>query len=189
MFQEYLSAPADVRPIMDTQFRNVKANARLLSKATWYEWRMKLLEGLREGLTSIGKGMEEDARLLTQQEQILEPVLPNLVEDHEKLTQQVDMAQLRADELAQCDQEELKATRERLVNLDDDLAAKRKLVEDMGNELRAKEDALEAALNRKQECTSAIEEAKIIRQDCRGWSTDEVAALQGTLSGSFLHTS
>ena len=166
---------------MDNQFKNVKTNARLLSKATWYEWRMKLLEGLKEGLITIGRSMEEDARNLTQQEQILEPVLPGLSEEHERLAQQVQLAQSRADELAQCDQEELKESRERLVSLEDDLSVKRQAIQELEDQLREKEDRLEASLDRKQECAAAIKEAEGIRQQCRGWTTGEVAALQGML--------
>ena len=188
LFHEYLTAPADVRSIMDNQLKNVKANARLLSKATWYEWRMKLLDGLKEGLTTIGQSMEEDARILKQQEQILEPVLPGLTEEHERLAQQAQLAQSRADELAQCDQEELKQSRVRLMGLDEELSAKRKAVEELQHQLREKEDRLENVLNQKQECTTAIEEAESIREQCRGWSVSEVAALQGKQSDSISYS-
>ena len=179
LFREYMSAPSDIKPIMDNQFKNVKTNARLLSKAMWYEWRMKLLDGLKEGLMTIGQGMEEDTRSLTQQEQILQPVLPTLIEEHEKLESQVQVAQAQADELASCDQEELEEARNQLVSLEQDLEAKRSIVEEMQNQLREREDSLEDVLARKHECTDEIKEAEKIRQDCRGWSSSEVAALQG----------
>lgn len=171
-------APADVKGIMDNQFKNVKTNARLLSKAMWYEWRMKLLDGLKEGLSSIGQGMEQDDRQLRQQEQILEPIIPAITEEHENLTNQVAVAEAQAAELAGCDQEELKETRDHLVSIEQDLEKKRLVVEDLQNQLREREDGLEVALGAKEECILAIKEAEQIRQDCRGWSTDEVAALQ-----------
>jgi len=176
-----MSAPPDVKPIMDNQFKNVKTNARLLSKAMWYEWRMKLLDGLKEGLVTVGEGMEEDDRSLTQQEQLLNPVLPGLVEEHDKLESQVHIAQAQANELADCDQDELKDARDSLVVIQSDLEAKQNLVSELQDRLREREDSLEDVLTRKQECVEEIKEAEKVRQDCRGWSVAEVAVLQGTV--------
>ena len=50
LFGEYLSAPAEERTIMDNQFKNMKTNARLLSKAGWHAWRAQLLGELKKGL-------------------------------------------------------------------------------------------------------------------------------------------
>ena len=179
LFREYLLAPPDVKPIMDNQFKNVKTNARLLSKAMWYEWRMKLLDGLTEGLIKISEDMEHDGLSLTQQEQIIQPVLPGLIEEHGRLESQVQVAQAQADELADCDQEELRYARETLDSLEGELESKQKLVEELQGQLREKEDGLEHVVARKQLCMDDIKEAEKIRQDCRGWSSSEVAALQG----------
>lgn len=163
---------------MNNQFKNVKTHARLLSKAMWYEWRMKLLDGLKEGLVLVGHGMEEDARLLTQQEQILQPVLPGLIAEHDKLEGQVQIAQSQADELAGCDQEELRETREQLTAVERDVEAKRQMIEELQNQLRDREDSLEAALVRKQTCTDEINDAQQVLRDCRGWSLQDLLALQ-----------
>ena len=177
-----MSAPPDVKPIMDNQFKNVKTHARLLSKAMWYEWRMKLLDGLKEGLLKIGEDMGEDDKLLTQQEQMIQPVLPALVEEHERLEGQVSVAEAQAAELADCDQDELKEARDSLMSVERDLEAKRKLVQDLQSQLREREDGLADVVERKQECLSEIKEAEKIRSDCRGWSTTEVSALHGISS-------
>ena len=164
---------------MDNQFKNVKTHARLLSKAMWYEWRMKLLDGLKEGLLKIGEGMTEDERSLTQQEQILQPVLPNLIEEHDRLESQMQVARAQADELADCDQDELKEARDTLMAVEREIEAKQKLVEELETELREKENILSDVVERKQECLEEIEEAEKTRQNCRGWSSAEVSALQG----------
>lgn len=177
-----MSAPPDVKPIMDNQFKNVKTHARLLSKAMWYEWRMKLLDGLKEGLLKIGEGMDEDDGLLIQQEQMMQPVLPALIEEHERLEKQVSIAQTQADELADCDQEELKEARDSLSSIEHDLETKRELMEDLQNQLREREDGLADVIERKQEGMIEIKEAEKIRTDCRGWSSAEVSALQGMIS-------
>ena len=145
----------------------------------WYEWRMKLLDGLTEGLARIGEDMQQDDRSLTQQEQIIQPVLPNLIEQHDKIEGQVQVAQAQADELAACDQEELKHARELLDSIDQDLEAKETLVQELQNQLREKENSLEDVVGRKQESVRAIQEAEKILQDCRGWTASEVTTLQG----------
>ena len=164
---------------MDNQFKNVKTHARLLSKAMWYEWRMKLLDGLKEGLLKIGEDMEGDDRLLIQQEQMIQPVLPPLIEEQERLEKQVSFAQAQAAELADCDQEELKEARDSLMSIENDLEAKRKLVEELQSQLGEREDGLADVIERKQECISEIKEAEKIRSDCRGWTSTEVSALHG----------
>lgn len=174
-----MSAPPDVKQIMDNQFKSVKTNARLLNKAGWYEWRMKLLDGLKDGLVANGQSMEEDDRSLTQQEQILQPVLPDLIKVHDELEHQLQVAQDQADEFADCDQEELKEARESLFAIERDLESKQHLIENLQNQLREKENALEDAVERKQQCIGDTKEAEKIRQDCRGWSQAEVANLQG----------
>ncbi|KAK4696344.1 hypothetical protein P7C71_g1559, partial [Lecanoromycetidae sp. Uapishka_2] len=181
LFREYMSAPPDVKPIMDNQFKNVKTHARLLSKAMWYEWRMKLLDGLKEGLVKIGDGMDEDDQILLQQEQMLQPVLPGIVEEHEQLEAQVQIAQAQADELADCDQDELREARDSLQSIERDLQAKERLVEDIQIQLREKENILADVIEQKQECVEEIEEAEKICQDCRGWSSTEVSALQANV--------
>ena len=174
-----MSAPPDVKLIMDNQFKNVKTHARLLSKAMWYEWRMKLLEGLKEGLVQIDTGMDEDNENLSQQESILQPVLPGLIEEHEQLEKKLQTLQAQADELAGCNQEELNNARSALIAVDEDIEAKQKLIGDLQHEFRERETGIENASERKIECLEEIKEAEKVQRQCRGWSAAEVAALQG----------
>src|SRR5580700_2650781 len=71
LFREYILATPDIRVLMDSQFKNVKTHARLLSKAMWYEWRMKLLDGLKVGLHKISEGMDADGEILHHQQELL----------------------------------------------------------------------------------------------------------------------
>ena len=164
---------------MDNQFKNVKTHARLLSKAMWYEWRMKLLEGLKEGLVQIDQGMNEDNENLSQQESLLQPVLPGLIEEHEHLEAELQTLQSQADELASCDQEELEEVRDCLIAVEEDVEAKQKTIEGLQQQLREKETCFESAVEQKQECLEEIKDAEKVQQECRGWSAAEVAALQG----------
>ncbi len=164
---------------MDNQFKNVKTHARLQSKAMWYEWRMKLLEGLREGLIRVAEGMEGDEVLLREQEQILAAVLPRLVRDYESKSEESEKLQAQADELASCDQEELLGARQKLTHLDEEIEAKIMTVRHLQDQLRDKEEGIEAASERKKECIEEIKEAERVREECRGWSANEVSALKG----------
>ncbi|KAI4273785.1 MAG: hypothetical protein L6R38_006247, partial [Xanthoria sp. 2 TBL-2021] len=178
LFREYMTAPPDVKALMDNQFKNVKTHARLLSKAMWYEWRMKLLEGLKEGLVQISNGMDEDAQVLSQQERHVEALLPKLIEENERLQNEHRILQAQADELASCDQDELRQAREQLAAIDEDLQAKQRLADELEQELRAKEQGIQDAVERRDEYRAEIKEAERVRQESRGWKKSEVAALQ-----------
>ncbi|KAL8866945.1 MAG: hypothetical protein Q9174_005979 [Haloplaca sp. 1 TL-2023] len=181
LFREYITAPPDVKALMDNQFKNVKTHARLLSKAMWYEWRMKLLDGLKEGLVQIGAGMEEDAEILSHQEGLLDPILPQLTEANTRLQNKRRDLQAQADALASCDQEELRQSRAELASIDEDLQAKLKLVEQLEQEHASKEEATRLASERREEFQAEIKEAERVRQESRGWKTAEVTALQANV--------
>ncbi|KAL9121417.1 MAG: hypothetical protein Q9187_002030 [Circinaria calcarea] len=188
LFREYISAAPDVKSIMDSQFKNVKTHARLLSKAMWYEWRMKLLDGLKEGLLRINDGFLEDAEILSQQEELLHPVLPGLIEKRDTLAADAQLLQAQADELASCDQEELTDARKQLLEVNEALEAKRKMVADMQQQLREQEDNIECVVERKQECLEEIKEAEKVREDCKGWNASEVATLKAKVDALALST-
>lgn len=177
-----MTAPADVKSIMDNQFKNVKTHARLLSKAMWYEWRMKLLDGLKEGLLQNAEGMNEDAEALTRQEQLIQDSLPSMTGEQEQLEADSRDLQAQADELANCDQEELNSARSDLVALADGIAAKRKMAEELQTQLDQKDYHLENAIERRHEYLAEIQAAEKVRQHSQGWDISEVKALQGTLS-------
>ena len=164
---------------MDNQFKNIKTHARLLSKAMWYEWRMKLLDGLKEGLLKVDEGMLKDEKALKEQEQLLEPVLPRLIQERERLQGDRQLLQAQADELVDCGKEELQGARDSLVAVNSELQAKLRMLEDLQNELREKEGRLEDAAERKQQFLDDIQKAERVRQEHRTWSSSEIAALQG----------
>ena len=148
----------------------------------WYEWRMKLLDGLREGLVKINDGMMVDDQVLKQQEDLLVPIIPPLVERHDLLVNEQAELQLHADQLADCDQEELNEAREKLLAVESDLETKRQLLAEMNQQLAVKEASIEAAEQRKHLCLEEIKESNRIREECRGWSSGEVTVLHGMFS-------
>lgn len=179
LFQEYISATLEVKALMDNQFKNVRTHSRHLSKAMWYEWRMKLQEGLKEGLVSISSGMKDDVKIIEEQEALLKSVMPGLVGRYESLSEESNNLEEAARELADCDPAELQATREELVKLDDDIAQRKKLIAKLRQEFEASEADVEELTARKTQCLAEIQESEKIREECRGWTSTEVNNLKG----------
>jgi kinetochore protein Spc7/SPC105 len=179
LFSEYLTAPPDQRIVMDNQFKNLKTNARLEARGEWYTWRSTLLHDLKSGLLGTLDGFKRDESKLANQEQLLDTVLPPLIEKQELLSAESKQLQQRHDELNSCDREELEQTRERLVATDVELDEKRQLLEQLQRELADKEARIEAVKERKVECIEETKAAERVREECRGWSTSEVNDLKG----------
>ncbi len=164
---------------MDNQFKNVKTHARLLSKAMWYEWRMKLLEGLKDGLFKIKEGMDADAEILQHQRELLDVILPPLVEQYNKVAEEELDLRTVADELASCDQEELSDARQKLIATEADIESKKRMIQELRKRVEEKQIGIAAGTERKHACLQEIEEAEKVREACRGWTANEGLALKG----------
>ncbi|KAL2850033.1 hypothetical protein BJX68DRAFT_92962 [Aspergillus pseudodeflectus] len=181
LFREYINAAPDIRVLMDNQFRNVKTHTRLLSKATWYEWRMKLLEGLKEGLDRHMEEMKGDDNLLSKHEALLNDAVPALAAKHSSLREEATRLQQLADELENCDQGELQSARSRLSSIEDEIAAKKKMLEELQFEVQDKTDTIETGIELKAEFTAQIQEAERVKEECRGWSAKEIRELKDSV--------
>jgi len=178
LFQEYMNATPDFKLIMDNQFKNVKTHARLLSKAMWYEWRSQLQDGLKEGLVRIGEGMDNDEKLLNKEQKLLDSVLPGLQKQLDTLELEHRDLRLAADELADCDPEDLDAARDELEGLGEDVATKMAKIEALQAQLAATESSLVDCTERRAQCLSDIEESEKVREECRGWTSSEISVLK-----------
>lgn len=179
LFKEYISATPDVRALMDNQFKNVRTHARLLSKAMWYEWRMKLQDGLKEGLVTINNDMENDYAILKRREQLLGSALPELEAQYDRLESQRQDLQSAAQEIADCDPEVLNSTRDDLVSLKEQIEEKTRLLEELRDEYKTSEAHVDDLSSKKSDILADIAQSEKTREDCRGWSSAEVRALQG----------
>lgn len=179
LFQEYLSATTDVKALMDSQFKNVKTHARLLSKAMWYEWRMKLQDGLNDGLIKISQDMDGDYKVLQEQLDLLDTVLPNLVAQYAELEAESSLLEEAALEIADCDPADLQEARDELATLNDDIEAKKELVASLRAEFQTAEAEVDELAAKKSTYLSDIEHSEKIREDCRGWSSSEVNQMKG----------
>lgn len=164
---------------MDNQLKNVKTHARLLSKGMWYDWRMTLLGTLKEGLFKSAEGMIEDEEILDHQQELLDAVLPELVRRAGELQREEADLQTAAEEIANCDQEELSEARQKLIAVDADVEAKKQLITDLRRQLEGTEAEIAAGMERKQVCLEEIREAEKIREECRGWTSSEIGTLKG----------
>ncbi len=187
LFREYISASPEFKLIMDNQFKNVKTHARLLSKAMWYEWRMKLQDGLKEGLIKIAEGMTNDDDLLREQEELLASVMPDLVRKYEALEQENEELEAVARELADCDPAELEAARVDLAAVDELIEEKSKKLAAMRQQLEESEESIKDMTARKQQCLDDIKAADQVREECRGWSSSDISTLKGELLSTPIH--
>ncbi len=174
-----MSATPEFKILMDNQFKNVKTHARLLSKAMWYEWRTQLQDGLKEGLVKIADDMDSDDQLLQKQQKLLDSVLPTLSAKVEALQAEHDNLQSIAQELADCDPEDLQAARTDLTEVDADIRAKMQKIKELEEQLDETESSISHLSQMKQECVAGIEEAEKIREECRGWTSNEISSLKG----------
>jgi kinetochore protein Spc7/SPC105 len=178
LFKEYLDARPDVKLVMDNQFRNGKTNARLQSKEGWYTWRTQLVDGLKTGLEGIKVGVEADLAILTEQQQRLDSVVPDLFEKHRSLQDELASAKQTLAELESVDTEVFDLSRRDLQAADEEHASKVALFETLRQQMSDKEDALVSAEELKTEMLSQIAEADRVRQEYRGWPVNDVLALK-----------
>jgi kinetochore protein Spc7/SPC105 len=179
LFKEYMSATPEFKTLMDNQFKNVKTHARLLSKAMWYEWRMKLQDGLKEGLVNISEGMMADETLLQKQQALLNFILPHLIQKFESLTTEHKTLEAVAQELADCDPEDLQSARAELKSMDSDIETKKRKIEELQKQLTEVESNIGEVMESKQSCSTDIQEAEKVREECRGWTSNEINSLKG----------
>ncbi|KAF2967470.1 hypothetical protein GQX73_g6116 [Xylaria multiplex] len=178
LFKEYITATPEFKTLMDNQFKNVKTHARLLSKAMWYEWRMKLQDGLKEGLEKISEGMVADEELLQKQQDLLNSILPGMVQRFESLATEHENLESAAQELADCDPEDLQSARAKLTDIDSDIEAKKRKIEELRRQLAETESNIDTATQKKQSCVADITEAEKEREECRGWTSNEINSLK-----------
>lgn len=145
----------------------------------WYEWRMKLLEGLKQGLDRHVEEMGADDVVLSKNEELLDSVVPKLDEKHSRLESEAQNLERMVEELESCDQEELQGARQNLSAVDAGILEKKQQLEQMQAQLHDMSHVVETGAEAKTQLTQQIREAERIREECRGWSVKEVQALKG----------
>ena len=165
--------------IMDNQFKNMKTNARLLSKAMWYEWRSNLLDDLMQGLVKIKKDFDNDHVVLTRYGQSIDEKLPGLEAQYEQLKTECDHLQAHADALASADREEIEALKGKVVEREAEINEKKRKLAELQAEVQLKEEQVDLLTERKSTFAEEIKEAQRVIEDCRGLSAKELTELKG----------
>jgi kinetochore protein Spc7/SPC105 len=140
---------------------------------------MKLLDGLKEGLHKIKHEMTADEVFFARQETLISSALLPLIEQHSARQQQQKELEAAAEELANCDQDQLSHARQSLLSIGADVEDKKHLLESLQRQMQENEERIKAATEAKQSCLEAIKEAEKIREEHRGWTATEVGALKG----------
>ncbi|KAI9888033.1 MAG: hypothetical protein M1823_000154 [Watsoniomyces obsoletus] len=174
LFREYMMASPEAQTMMDNQFRNMKTHARLSSKAQWYDWRRKLLDGLKAGLLKMAKEMSHDDQALHRYEEILSSSLPELLNEFEMLSAEHARVRERTEEIASADQIQLTAARNDLLELDTGMEQKKAKLETLQLQIRNQQEKIEMVTEKKMTVTEDIRQAEKIRGECQGWSESEV---------------
>jgi len=178
LFREYIEARPDVKLVMDNQFRNGKANARLQSKEGWYQWRTQLVDGLKSGLQTINSNLSLDLKTLDHQLDMLDSILPGLLQQQSALRKQKPSLQQSVEELDSIDHEILKSARRELHAADEYNLQRTALLSSLQEQMAEKEETLAAAAELQAEIRDQIEEADRVREEHKGWSAADVLVLK-----------
>ena len=184
LIQAYSAAAPNRKAALDTQMRDIKTHARYRSKEMWYAWRSQLLEDLMKALQGIGEGLIKDDEKLQHAEQILDQVLPALIEQQQKLQAEAENLEQEAAATSEEEKEELEAARERLLGVDEELAEKQRMLQELQEDMRQQETAASDLEENRAEFAAAIKEADRVKESCRSVSTNEITALKGMLTSA-----
>ena len=179
LIQAYTAAGPSRKMALDAQMRDIKTHARYRSKEMWYGWRSQLLDDLMKALQGIGEGLIKDDEKLQHAEQILNRVMPGLVEHHQDLQAEAENLQQEAAATTEDEKEELEAARERLQAASYELREKQKVLEELQNEMKKQETLANDLEENRAEFAAAIKEADRVKEACRSVSTNEITALKG----------
>jgi kinetochore protein Spc7/SPC105 len=146
----------------------------------WYAWRSQLLEDLMKALQSIGEGLIRDDEKLQHAEQILEQIMPGLLEQHQSLQAEAQSLEEEAAALNEDEMEQLEATREKLQATAYEIREKQQILEDLQREMQEHETQVNDLEENRAEFAAAIKEADRVKESCRSISTNEITALKGT---------
>lgn len=179
LIRAYVNALPDRRAALDAQMRDMKTSARLQSKEMWYAWRSQLLDELMVGLQNIAEGLIKDDETMSRSEEMLDQVLPKLVEHHDGLQREAERLEESVNAVSEEEREELNSVREQLTRNNAQLAQKRMLLEDLQFQAQKQDSLAEELHASSAEFTAAIQEANQIGEACRGVSLKEIIALKG----------
>lgn len=178
-FQAYMHATQEHKSQLDVNMRDAKTNARMRSKEIWYGWRSQLLDGLSDGLDRTRTGLDADAEVLSQKQQSLDSVLPDMLQHYEDLLKEAEQLEQAAAAISEEEKEELRTSRARLVEVDEQIEERKRMLASLQRDVDEQDNLAEAYEEGKMESLAAIQEAERVKESCRGFTVDEVQSLKG----------
>ncbi|EJT99708.1 Spc7-domain-containing protein [Dacryopinax primogenitus] len=112
LFQDYMAANEEERPLMEGQLKIMKAHARLCAKEKWYQWRQGLVQDLQNTVTENLTKLQADYEYIQQVQSELSISLPELRARHAALTEQLGMERRNIQEVEGDNAEQVKELRE-----------------------------------------------------------------------------
>lgn len=176
VLRDYLSAPIDVKNIMDIQFRNNKTHARLVAKKEWYTWRQVLLTGVQAILRENLEGLKSDEQTVKALSQEVASHLPELKQAWEQAKYELQKLEEVKRRVEVDDQGALVAARSQLSSVSENIETARAQAVGKRQESENLAAAIKEKEARKAELVASIEEAERIKEMNRGWSEKEVGA-------------
>ncbi|KTW31642.1 hypothetical protein T552_00280 [Pneumocystis carinii B80] len=181
LFREYIYASHDIRVIMDGQFKLLKNYSRLYAKSVWYDWRDKLLLGLKEGLEKNLEGLKKDELIINESKPILNTYFPFIKQTYKSLKEKVKHMKAIKEEISQCDQKELKKVRSNLFKINEELQADMKHFEKLKKNIHEIDDKLHELSEKQIKLNQEIEEYKKVIEVNRCFEKGEIENIRKML--------
>jgi len=169
---------------MDGQFRLLKSHSRLLAKGVWYEWRKKLMQGVRAIMEKNLKGLLEDEESVERVEKRLSGTFDRISKKHADLKEKLAVAKQRKNAIEASDKTESASARNEMESLAAELQLKKKHMGELSFEVAQMHTKL---AKKEADCNSlkgVISDARRIQRENRGHDYEEIAEFKGEKFGS-----
>ncbi|EMR08647.1 hypothetical protein PNEG_03121 [Pneumocystis murina B123] len=181
LFREYIYASHDIQVIMVGQFKLLKNYSRLYAKSVWYDWRDKLLLGLKEGLEKNLEGLKKDELIINESKPILNTCFPLIKQTYESLKEKIKHMKAIKEEISQCDQKELRKVRSSLFNINEELQGDTEDFEKLRKCISEIDDRLHELSEKQAKLNREIEEYKKVMKVNRCFEKGEIENIKKML--------
>ncbi|KAG5437222.1 hypothetical protein PCANB_001014 [Pneumocystis canis] len=181
LFREYITASPEIQVIMNGQFKLLKNYSRLYAKGVWYEWRDKLLLGLKEGLEKNLEGLKKDELIINELKPVLNTYFPLVKETFDSLKEKLKYLKAIREEINQCDQKELKKVRSDISKINEELQNNLEISEKIKGDIEEIDGKLNTLCEKQTKLDCEIQEYKKAAEVSRCFDKGEIENIKKTL--------
>ncbi|OCF35950.1 hypothetical protein I316_02445 [Kwoniella heveanensis BCC8398] len=178
VISEYLSASDEDKQLFEMTFKSFKTNTHLRAKERWYTWKKQLIDTIEPDVKKMLKGMREDNERLTDLNDQLSDLIPDLKAKQAALQAELAKEREVVAKIAACDQSELLGYKEGIAEQSTQIAMFTAELEESSAKLSALTTKLNELNATKQECVTAISHAK---SQCDQFTRSDAIRLQEEL--------